>query len=1047
MDTVAKTKYYYNSLFRALTLSSYTNTTQSFTKHHYALFSNQRIMRGAFSFILFTFLSITIYGQQHLDSLQAVVDSEVANTTRLAACEVLTKLLIRSDSARAERYFAKGIQLAEQLGNEESKWNLHLNRGLMFKGKAHYDSAIAINKRIVDATTSQTYPTIHVRALQEVGSASYRSENYTQALVYYEKSFEPSKKLEDEEWLARAYNGMSYSYRKKGDYAHAITYSKKSLELRIEQKNETNIAKAYNTLAILYHNQGNITQALNFYQQYYLSSKKAGNKTLMISALHNIGIIHLGKGNYAQAIEHLTKSLKFQEEIGNKKHITEALLNLADVHRRQGNFTDAQSYLKRGLKLSQEVKNRNLVASCLSSLGYIYDLQGNTNKALEYFRKSLKIRQEQEIPRLINSALYSIGTIYLSKQMEDSAFHYLNQSIEICKEMAFNKTLRSYLITIGAIYHKQGQIPKSLNFYYDALKIVEETQDTIGMAAVYKAIASVHFTQDNYQEALSYQYKTLEYYQASKELSGIAQTQNSIAHTLGKLADYRQAIHYSAQALKSFKTLQDSCQYGSSLLPLGRSYYALQEVDSAIIILEQARTQVRKCLNYGGIALVEIELGKCYTSKNQTEIAFRSYERALVAAQHSQNRASIQEAASYLYPVYQQAGQYKKAFEVLNLYQANKDSLFNETNTRNLVQKEMQYEHDKELKEQELQQIKQESQLARQRLLIYSAIGACVALFAITLAVYRNYRNKNKANQLLKIKQSEILIQKEEIVLQNEELRQQQEEIISQRNYIEEQNVQMTDQYQRITDSIRYAQTIQQGVLPFPTRLEQMGKHFIIYRPKDIVSGDFYWYEKVANRHFFAVADCTGHGVPGGFMSMLGIAILNELVLKSQIYSPADILTEAHRLIQQILNQKEEGSNQDGMDVILATWEENQEEETLVTFCGAKRPLFCRIQNEVEIHRGVRQSIGGRKVKKREFIDSKLSLPKGSYLYFTSDGYADQSSRDRTKIGSKQFTDILVNSSLSSPQEQKEKLITFLDHHQEGSEQRDDITVVGICLK
>lgn len=290
--------------------------------------------------------------------------------------------------------------------------------------------------------------------------------------------------------------------------------------------------------------------------------------------------------------------------------------------------------------------------------------------------------------------------------------------------------------------------------------------------------------------------------------------------------------------------------------------------------------------------------------------------------------------------------------------------------------------------------------------------------------------------------------QKEEILTQNEELKQQQEEIIAQRDYIEHQHATLQEQNTSMAHSIRYAQTIQAGMLPFKERLKRgLNDYFVIYQPKQVVSGDFYWFEKIGNTRLFAVADCTGHGVPGGFMSVIGIALLNDLVVKNKIYSPAKILTEIDIIIRKILNQDQLDANQDGMDIILCMWEPKDNGKISLTYSGAYSPLYYFNETDLTRLKTCNRSIGGKNYKTDEdFIDYQLDLPQNSRIFLTSDGFIDQNGPNKRKVGTRRFMKLLNQCIDKSMNETEQCLLTYLKEYQQDFEQRDDITIVGITL-
>ncbi len=253
-----------------------------------------------------------------------------------------------------------------------------------------------------------------------------------------------------------------------------------------------------------------------------------------------------------------------------------------------------------------------------------------------------------------------------------------------------------------------------------------------------------------------------------------------------------------------------------------------------------------------------------------------------------------------------------------------------------------------------------------------------------------------------------------------------------------------------ITDSLRYGKTIQQALLPSKERLENaFSDNFVFFRPKDIVSGDFYWHSRLYNKEIIAAVDCTGHGVPGAFMSMIGHTLLNEIVNQHKISEPAHILGLLHNNIRKVLHQSTEDGNvnDDGMDACICTIESVDDDHTKVTFAGAKRPLIYipKPYTEVKHLRGDRKSIGGlQKEELRMFSNHELILPKGSLVYLFSDGYPDQNGTDKGNFTTKKLENLLLSNAQLPMDKQKEILRKELTLHQQQAEQRDDITIIGI---
>ncbi|MFC2099018.1 PP2C family protein-serine/threonine phosphatase, partial [Bacteroidota bacterium] len=262
-------------------------------------------------------------------------------------------------------------------------------------------------------------------------------------------------------------------------------------------------------------------------------------------------------------------------------------------------------------------------------------------------------------------------------------------------------------------------------------------------------------------------------------------------------------------------------------------------------------------------------------------------------------------------------------------------------------------------------------------------------------------------------------------------------------------------QKENITDSIYYALTIQQAMLPDIDELKKHFEGFVIYLPKDIVSGDFYWFtqriRKKSGEHsyYLAAVDCTGHGVPGGFLSMIGARMLDAVVNEYRINKTDEILEMMDKRIRTALNQHKT-ENDDGMDICLCKITDHPDtdsEEVYLSFSGARRSLFViRQGQEVEVIKGDRRTIGGRHFNPNPFSKNELVMKKGDKIYLTSDGLMGQHSPEREKFGTRRFIDFLNRNSSMSMTEQQNKLEEEILGFMKVEKQRDDITIMGIKL-
>lgn len=323
-----------------------------------------------------------------------------------------------------------------------------------------------------------------------------------------------------------------------------------------------------------------------------------------------------------------------------------------------------------------------------------------------------------------------------------------------------------------------------------------------------------------------------------------------------------------------------------------------------------------------------------------------------------------------------------------------------------------------------------------------NALILVISLLAVVIGalayITKLHSDKKKSNQMLNEKNAEINAQKEELE--------------SQASYLNQINEQLERNKEKIIGSIRYAQTIQTAALPTEPDLNYYFNSFVVYHPKDIVSGDFYWYHREVDTdketHIFGVIDCTGHGVPGAFMSLIGVNLLDQIVKQRKIYSPATILDELNKAVRAALRQ-EETENNDGMEAVLCKIEKYIDGKIMLTYEGAKFPLrhYIKSQNTIEAYKTSRRQIGG-KFRNIEsivkFEDHTLEIHSGDRIYMASDGIGDQNNYERKRYTSKRLEDAILNSIKLTMPEQRDYIWNDVSTFMRNCEQRDDITVLGI---
>lgn len=310
----------------------------------------------------------------------------------------------------------------------------------------------------------------------------------------------------------------------------------------------------------------------------------------------------------------------------------------------------------------------------------------------------------------------------------------------------------------------------------------------------------------------------------------------------------------------------------------------------------------------------------------------------------------------------------------------------------------------------------------------------------------------NAKQQTLEFTNQKMQANEQVLIKAYNQLKESQEEIKYQKGVLEETLDELQIKNNRITDSISYAKKIQQAILPNMVEIQNtFSEAFVIFSPKDVVSGDFYWFSQIDNKTFIAAVDCTGHGVPGAFMSIIGHTLLNQIVREKKILEPSEILETLDTEIYTSLKQKESKSI-DGMDLSLCCVEtpmgstrlKKPGEPIKIIFCGAKSNIYYSHSGEIHKVKGDRRALGGwLKRDQRPFTNTVFEVERGDMVYLITDGYTDAASPGRRHLGTKKLYNFMFQIHHKPLEQQKDFFLNALKNHQRGTEQRDDITFIG----
>ncbi|MCD4833424.1 MAG: tetratricopeptide repeat protein [Bacteroidales bacterium] len=725
----------------------------------------------------------------------------------------------------------------------------------------------------------------------------------------------------------------------------------------------------------------------------------------------------------------------------------------------------AENYAKQAIELSQELGNIEQLANSYKLLGFIEMVYNDMYPAIENLQKCVDITltlNDSESNRAF--AYQYLGYSYEELGKYDSALHYFEQSLYLFEELDNTAQIAESYRHLGGLKWLQGDFTSASEYLEKSLPLYDEMTYLTGKAYALNNIAILHFEMEKYDKALDFYNEAYEIFKENNNDDGRSMILLNTGEILWKKKEYKTALNYYFRSLELAEKLVNKTNIGYNLTNIGIVFFEMKDYkkaadyyDKAMLIWEgiDNKTGLTYCLNYIGI--LEFEIG-------QYQRAIKSTLHCLKVGKEIGSLDEIRRSYETLSKAYARIGVYKVAYNYHILFKELNDSIFNKESASRLTALESRYKLDKQKQMIAVQQTQLELQdvrLKQQKMLRNLLIGSLFAVLIVVILIAYAYIQKRKHNQ-------RILKQKEEIQAINIELRQQKEEIEAQRDEIEAQRDTVLEQKNHIekinkevTDSINYAQYIQYAILPQPELRDQLfGEHFIFFKPRDIVSGDFYWVTKIEGRTIIAVADCTGHGVPGAFMSMLGLSYLNEIINNEYITHPGVILRRLRKKVIRALQQKGElGEQRDGMDISLCSIDY----DTLkLEFSGANNPVYIlRNRNYepilnariLESDEYILYEIKGDKMpiamydKMDKFQIHEIQLQKGDCIYLFSDGYADQfGGPEGKKFKYKPFKKLLLSNCQKTMGEQQLILDKTLSIWQQKYEQVDDIVVVGIKI-
>lgn len=684
--------------------------------------------------------------------------------------------------------------------------------------------------------------------------------------------------------------------------------------------------------------------------------------------------------------------------------------------------------------------SRYFAIFCLCIISLISFNTNAQNQALDSIQNLLTTIKDDSVRIILyndlsweNVKIDPEKTIYYAKEAIVQTGNYFKKNPSK-KNFAFLQLAIAYN-NLGSGYNVKSENLKAIENYFKSLKIYTYLNNKVRIAQLYNNIGSVYYNLKNLPEALKFitksmELKEIEYAADSTSfdiIKSLAQSYNNVGSIYGAMAQidtanityHEKSLEYLFKSLFMKKKLGKKVSIATTYNNIGEAYSLLGKFNEAEMNFHLAYEYFNQAQDTFGLILNQSSLGLMYNKMGDYFKAKRHYTNAL-------NMALSKDAKDDLLNIYLglaesniQLNRHEEANDLLLKRIKLRDELY--TESLSLQAQEIDAKYQTEQKEKEIELLNKEKQLKNIQLqknkqLTYVFAAGILLLSLLTFFIYKSYKNKQKINELLEQKNKEISHQKKEI-----------------------------------TDSINYAKKIQQAILPPDWLLnELMPENFVYYVPKDIVSGDFYWIDhlKIGNEEkvLFAAVDCTGHGVPGALMSVIGLNLLNQAVHEKKLWKPSEILSYLDWGVNQTLRQSEAGNVvKDGMDLALVCIDFKKRE---VQYAGAYNSLYYIHKGELHEIKADKSPIGiNTDGIVDEYTNHIIQLDKGDCIYLFSDGYADQFGGPQgKKFKYKQLKELFLQC-YHLPMQQQYNMIHQTFEKWKGSfDQVDDVIVSGIRI-
>lgn len=663
-------------------------------------------------------------------------------------------------------------------------------------------------------------------------------------------------------------------------------------------------------------------------------------------------------------------------------------------------------------------------STAINNLGFMYHVYSDYNEAIQQYEECIEIYKEIEDTLGISRGYNNIAMVYKDAGDTEKAIEFLSQAFKVASETGDYELHNITLTNFSNIYTQQGELDKAIEYLYKAIKLQEDHDDSRGLGHTYTTLASLFHSQQDFDQALVYCEKAVEKGLEANDYDVLGSAYNNLGFVYDLMGDDSLALLNYSISLNYREEVNDLKGIAETYSNLGSYFMDLGDTTKGIEYIEESVVLREKIGNQEGLGNSYQKLAGYYLDKGDINRALDYGEKSFEIAMKIGYTEDIENSALVLSKIYMKLNRFEEAYKMHVLYLEKRDMLFNKENQKKIIEQQVDYEYAKKhladslntaktLEIAELEKTYKQEQLDKANQRNAAMLIGMLLLIAVVIMAFFAYQNKRRSEKTISLQKLKVEEQK---------------------HLLEESN-------KEIMDSINYAHRIQTAILPSSEHFNKLlPNSFVLYKPKDIVAGDFYWLEEVENKVIFAAADCTGHGVPGAMVSVICSNALTKSVIEEKLTDPGKLLDRTRELVIQTLS-KSGDEVKDGMDISLC-----QLNGKKLAWAGANNPLWLIKKGSREILeiKANKQPVGVY-ADPKPFDTHMVDLDEGDTIYVFSDGYHDQFGGGKgKKLKTTNFKKLLTENNHLNMEEVKFKLDEFFESWRGEFEQLDDVCIIGV---